>query len=174
MIPYPLKSHIQSWTLQPSTQTAGVMLNKNYEFITRITSKGKTVFLKKRQIARMTKNLCAYGTKKQIGKCTVWLQRAQTMSSNTHTSEGIHQGKENRNHIYFSPWCCWLGTLPSPAAAQLNQRQQYAEPRTLCEHPQHWARLWADRGAAGSFNALFHTFPFTNVSCIQFPTYECS
>lgn len=57
-----LKSPAQS--LQPATHIAGITLNKSYEFITRITSNGKTILWKKRQIARITKNFCAYGTKK--------------------------------------------------------------------------------------------------------------
>lgn len=50
--------------LQPAKHKTRIIMNKNYQFITGITSKENTIFWKERQTARTTKNFCAYGMKK--------------------------------------------------------------------------------------------------------------
>lgn len=59
----PGKPHLEL-NLQPAKHSTRIILNKNYESMTGITSKEKTVFWKERQTARMTKNFCAYETEK--------------------------------------------------------------------------------------------------------------
>lgn len=59
----PGKPHLEL-NLPPAKHKTRIILNKNYEFITGITSKQKTIFWKRRQTVRMTKNFCVYGTKK--------------------------------------------------------------------------------------------------------------